>query len=215
MFRKITKILGITLLVIFIIALIFVLFARISGKTPSLFGYSLLRVETGSMEPELKVGNIILVKQIDDPSTLKKGDVITYYGQEVPVKGSLVTHQICEEPREENGKYYFITKGLRNTLPDPEFDDSQLFGKVQYKIPLLGTLYDFFSKPFGLIAFAAVMIIAFSAELINLINIIRNKDEEVDHEVPVSAADPVFKNDFEESIEQETNEIITNLEDGL
>ncbi|MBE6737608.1 MAG: signal peptidase I [Ruminococcaceae bacterium] len=215
MFRKIRKIIGTTILVLFIIALVFVLFARISGTTPSLFGYSLLRVETGSMEPELKVGNILLVQKIEDPSTLKKGDVITYYGQETPVKGSLVTHQIYEEPREENGKYYFITKGLRNTLPDPEFDDSQLFGEVKYKIPLLGTLYDFFSKPFGLIAFAAVMLIAFSAELINLINIIRNKEEEVDHEVPVTAAEPVYKTDFEESIEQETNEIITDLEDGL
>lgn len=214
MFKKIRKILGTTVLVIFILALVFVLFARISGKTPSLFGYSLLRVETGSMEPELKVGSILLVKEVD-PSTLKRGDVITYYGQEPPVKGALVTHQIYEEPRVENGKYYFITKGLNNTLPDPEFDDTQVFGKVIYKIPLLGTLYDFFSKPLGLIAFAAVMIIAFSAELINLISIIRSKEEEVDHEVPVTAADPVFKKDFEETIEQESNEIITNLEDGL
>lgn len=215
MFRKLRKIIGTSVLVIFIVALIFVLIARISGVTPSLFGYSLLRVETGSMEPELKVGNILLVKKIDDPSTLKKGDVITYYGQETPVKGDLVTHQIYEEPREENGKYYFVTKGLRNTLPDPEFDDSQLFGKVQYKIPLLGTLYDFFSKPFGLIAFAAVMLIAFGAEVFNLINIIRNKDEDIDREVPAAAAEPVYKKNFEESIEQETNEIITNLEDGL
>lgn len=211
-FIKIKKIVGTVLLVAFILALVFVLFARISGTTPSLFGYSILRVETGSMEPELKVGSIILVKKVD-PATLKDGDVITYIGQETPVKGHLVTHQICEEPREENGKYYFVTKGLANTLPDPEFDDSQLYGKVVYKIPLLGTLYDFFSSPFGLIAFFVVMIIAFSSELINLIYIIRGKDEEIDKEVPASAADPVFKKGFEVTVEQESSEILTDLED--
>ena len=212
MFTKIRKIVGTTLLVTFILALIVVLFARISGTTPSIFGFSMLRVETGSMEPELKVGSIIMVKKVD-PATLKKGDVITYIGQETPVQGHLVTHQICEEPRVEDGKYYFITKGLTNTLPDPEFDDTQLYGKVVYKIPLLGTLYDFFSSPFGLIAFVVVMLIAFSSELINLITIIRGKEEDVDKEVPASAADPVYKKGFEVTIEQETNEILTDLED--
>ena len=214
MLKKIKNIVGTAVLIIFILALIFVLFARISGNTPSLFGYSLLRVQTGSMEPELKIGDIVLVHKVD-PSTLKRGDVITYYGQETPVKGELVTHQIYTDPIEEDGKYKFVTKGLRNTLSDPEFDESQLFGKVEYKIPLLGTLYDFFSKPFGLIAFAAIMIIAFSSELFNLISIIRNKDEDKDSDVPATAADPVFKKDFEETIEQESNEIITDLEDGL
>ena len=212
MFSKIRKIVGTVVLVVFFLALVVVLFARVSGTTPSLFGFSMLRVETQSMEPELKVGNIILVKKVD-PATLKKGDVITYYGQEPPVNGKLITHQISEEPRVENGKYYFITKGLANTLSDPEFDDSQLYGKVVYKVPLIGTLYDFFSSPFGLIAFVVVMLIAFSSELINLISIIRGQDEEFDKEVPASAADPVFIKGFEITVEQESSEILTDLED--
>ena len=214
MFTKIRKIVSTVILVAFILALIIVLIARISGSTPSVFGHSILRVETGSMEPQLKVGSIILVKKVD-PATLKKGDVITYYGQEPPVTGQLVTHQISEEPRQEDGKYYFITKGLANTLSDPEFDDSHLYGKVVYKIPILGTLYDFFSSPFGLIAFIVVMMIAFSSELINLISIIRGTNEEIDKEVPASAADPVFKKGFEVSVEQESSEIITDLEDEI
>lgn len=214
MFQKIKKIVGTTVLVIFVLALLFVLFARVSGRTPSLFGYSILRVETGSMEPELKVGSIILVKKTD-PSTLKKGDVITYYSQDADIRGNLVTHQIYQEPRVEDGKYYFITKGLKNTLPDAEFDDSKLFGKVMYKIPLLGSFYDFFSKWYGLAAFAAVMIIAFSAELINLISIIRKEDPDADPEVPATAAEPIFKKNFDESVEEESQQIITKLDDDI
>lgn len=214
MFQKIKKIVGTSVLVIFIIALVFILITRISGNRPTLFGYSILRVETGSMEPDIKVGSIILVKRTD-PATLVKGDVITFYSNDTDTKNLLVTHQIYQEPEYKDGKYHFITKGIRNTLPDAEIDESRILGKVLYKIPLLGTLYDFFSKWYGLAAFAAVMIIAFSAELFNLISIIRNKDMDDDPEVPATAADPVFKKNFDESIEEETNQIITVLDDDI
>lgn len=214
MFQKIKRIVGTSVLIIFIAALVFVLISRASGTTPSLFGYSVLRIKTGSMEPDLKVGSIILVKKVD-PATLQKGDVITYYSQDASIKGNLVTHQIYQEPRIEDGKYHFITKGLRNTLPDTEFDESQVFGKVLYRIPFLGTFYDFFSKWYGFAAFAAVMIIAFSAELINLISIIRNKDQDDDPEVPATAAEPVFNQDFDISVEMESNQIITELDDDI
>ena len=214
MFQKIKKIVGTSVLIIFIIALVFILITRITGNRPTLFGYSILRVQTGSMEPDIKVGSILLVKDVD-PATLQKGDVITFYSNDVDTKDKLVTHQIYQEPRLEDGEYHFITKGIRNTLPDTEIDESRLLGKVLYKIPLMGTLYDFFTKWYGFAAFAAVMIIAFSAELFNLISIIRNKDMDDDPEVPATASDPVFKQDFDESIEAESNQIITELDDDI
>ncbi len=215
MFQKIKRIAGTVLIIAFTLVLIYVLFARVSGKTPTLFGHSMLRVSSESMEPELNIGDIIMVKRVD-PSTLEKGDVITYHGTEGPVAGKLVTHQIVEEPFEENGTYYFTTRGIKaGAIDDPQIDDTQVMGKVLYKIPVLGSLYDFFSKWYGLAAFAAVVLIAFSSELINLISIIRDKDDEYDGEVPASAQNPVFNKQYVEKIEQETSEIITDLEDGL
>ncbi|MBQ4569502.1 MAG: signal peptidase I [Ruminococcus sp.] len=215
MFQKIKKIIGFIVIIAFALVLVYVLFARISGQTPSLFGHAMLRVSSESMEPELNIGDIIMVKKVD-PSTLKKGDVITYHGKEGPVAGKLITHQIVEEPYEEDGTYYFTTRGIKvGAIDDPQINDTQVMGKVLYKIPILGSLYDFFSKWYGLAAFAAIIIIAFSTELINLISIIRNKDEETDEDVPASAHNPVFNKQFVESVEQETNEIITDLEDGL
>lgn len=213
MFNKIKKALGISVLVIFVLALIFVVVARISGNTPSLFGYSMLRVSSDSMEPELKVGSIILVEKAD-PANLQKGDVITYHGEKGPVAGKLITHQIVEEPYEKDGEYYFTTRGIKpGAVDDPEITDRQIVGKVLFKIPVLGSLYDFFTSKLGLFAIIALIIIAFSGELINLINIIRGKDEDEDSDIPASAADPVFKDEFETTVQKESNDVITNLDD--
>ncbi len=214
MFNKIKKAVGVIILVIFLLALIFVMIARISGNTPSLFGYSMLRVSSDSMEPELKVGSIILVEK-EEPANLQKGDVITYHGEKGPVAGKLITHQIVSEPYEEDGVYHFTTRGIKpGAIDDPEILDRQIVGKVLFKIPILGSLYDFFTSKLGLFAIIALIIIAFSSELINLISIISGKDTEEDSDIPASAEAPVFKDEFETSIQQESNSVITNLDDN-
>lgn len=167
------------------------------------------------MEPELKVGDIILVKEVE-PEALVKGDVITYHGKEGAVAGKLITHQIVSEPYEKDGLYYFTTRGIKTgALDDPEIDETQIFGKVLFKIPIVGTIYDFFSQWYGLAAFAAILLIAFSSEIINLISIIRNKDEDIDPEVPKNAAAPNYNAEFTATIEQETNEVITDLDNEV
>lgn len=215
MFEKIKKIFGYALVLILVVVLIYVLVARVTGETPSMFGFSMLRVSSESMEPELNVGDIILVKEVE-PETLNKGDVITYNGEEGPVAGKLITHQIVSEPYEKDGVYYFTTRGIKpGALDDPEIDDTQIHGKVLCKIPLVGTLYDFFTHWYGLAAFAAILLIAFSSEIINLVSIIRNKDEDEDPEVPKHATAPTYNKHFTETIDQETSEVITDLDDEV
>ena len=215
MFEKIKKIIGFILIGILVLVLIYTLVSRISGVTPSIFGYSMLRVSSESMEPELNVGDIILVKEVA-PETLKKGDVITYQGEEGSVAGKLITHQIVSEPYEKDGLHYFTTRGIKEgALDDPEIDETQILGKVQIKVPIVGTIYDFFTQWYGLAAFAAILLIAFSSEIINLVSILRNKEDEQDPEVPKTAAAPVYNEAFTSTIEQETNEVITNLDDEV
>ncbi len=165
------------------------------------------------MEPELNIGDIIIVKEVE-PDTLMKGDVITYHGKEGPMAGRLITHQIVSEPYEKDGMYYFTTRGIKpGALDDPEIDETQIYGKVTYKIPLVGTIYDFFTQWYGLVSFAAILLILFSSDIINLISIIRNKDEDEDPEIPKHATAPNYNEHFTETIEQETREVITNLDD--
>lgn len=59
-------------LAILVLTVIVFMGSKVNGKTPSLFGYSVLRVSTGSMQPELMIGDVILGKSVDNPTALSR-----------------------------------------------------------------------------------------------------------------------------------------------
>lgn len=198
MLKKIKNILCIAILAVFTVSLIYVLIARYSDNMPSIFGYSLLRISSESMEPELNSGDIVLLK-ITEPEKLQKGDVITYKGTKGYVKDTTVTHQIVSEPYEKDGTYYFTTRGIRNgSLDDPEISETQILGKVTLKIPLVGTLYDFFSSWYGFVSFFALIILAYSGEIVNIFKKIKEKKEVIDQDIPSDVSVPKFRPEFNE-----------------
>ncbi|MBR0062681.1 MAG: signal peptidase I, partial [Oscillospiraceae bacterium] len=56
----ILNVISIALIVIAVVAL-FIVVTTESGEAPNFFGYSMFRVISGSMEPELPVGSMIVV----------------------------------------------------------------------------------------------------------------------------------------------------------
>ncbi len=82
-----------------------VLVAKSSGKTPSVLGYQLYVVQSGSMIPTLHIGTLILSKAFDESLQLKKGDVVTFTSD-----GMTVTHRIIEV-LSANGQIQYRTKG--------------------------------------------------------------------------------------------------------
>ncbi len=93
------------ILVFLIGAMIKVTIENINGEVPSLFGYQIYRVETGSMSPTLPTGSIIISKKVNNNTDIKVDDIITFKHD-----GDIITHRIVEEI-EENGIVYFKTKG--------------------------------------------------------------------------------------------------------
>lgn len=82
-------------------------------------GYNCLRVLTGSMEPEIQVGENIIIKKCKEYNV---GDIITYISNE----GNLITHRIISI--NENT---YCTKGDANNVQDPEpVLSNQIYGKV-------------------------------------------------------------------------------------
>ena len=82
---------------------------------PSLLGYMQMSVESDSMSPTFKKGDLIFVKQVD-LYDLKKDDVITFYTiiEGIRVKN---THRIVEV-QDNNGTKSFVTKGDNNPVAD-------------------------------------------------------------------------------------------------
>lgn len=167
-------------LVILIITVIFLFVTRLSGNAPSIFGYHVFRVSSGSMEPELMKGDVILVKKVP-MSEIKKGDIITYKSRTGQMEGEMITHRVVEDPELNNGTYYFQTKGdLEGATLDPIVADEQVQGRYIKKLPMIDKLYSFFFTPYGLILFIFIIVLLFGYEMISLIMSYKSIDEHDD-----------------------------------
>lgn len=213
MFKKAKRIIGIVLVAIFIFSAFYLAYIRITDTPPGFFGYRLIRVSSESMEPALDVGEVIVVDSVE-PETLIKGDVISYKAEEGFLKGNIVTHQISKDPYKQDGVYYFTTRGIKpESVDDPEITEDQVIGKVIYKIPYIGTVYDFFTKWYGILLFFALVAVAFADDVIGLFNRIverKHMDDDSDH----SNLEDLKQS--EEALVQRLNEfdgIITQLDD--
>lgn len=124
---------------------------RVLGHTdhPELFGWSQALVLTGSMEPAISAGDLILIHR---ENGYRVGDIITYAEGEASV-----THRIVEETEEG-----YRTRGDANHGRDQEpVARDQVYGKVAAVIPGVGKIALFFRGNRGrllLAVFAAGLI---------------------------------------------------------
>ncbi len=99
-------------------------------------GYALLQVATGSMEPTINAGDIIVIDTI--VYDYKKGDIVTFYD----VNGSFVTHRIVDiNPKQ------MITKGDSNNTEDEPIPTKNLVGRYMFKLNGLGTIVSSLKNP--------------------------------------------------------------------
>lgn len=179
--KKVFNILSTVLLVFTFILVIAMVFTRVQGKTPQLFGYQLLRISSSSMSPKLEVGDVI-ISQKADPSTLKPGDVITYHGEYGSYAGKLITHEVISEPYKADGKLYFKTMGIANGYIDPEFSEDRIVGKMLRVSPFFSTVYGFFVTPYGLIVVLGVLAVLLVNEIFSLKRVVAENNDAKDSE---------------------------------
>ncbi|MDD2505110.1 MAG: signal peptidase I [Bacilli bacterium] len=114
---------------------------------------SLYTIVSGSMEPAIKVSDIILNVRVTDFTSLKVGDVITYKSDNALIADTdmTITHRILDiKINEENNKREFITKGDANTSADLlPIQEQDIIGKTVLKIPQLGKIQLFLATKIG------------------------------------------------------------------
>lgn len=130
--KTIWKLLEKLVMVAIILISIIIVTQRVSKNENAFLGFRVFRVETGSMIPKYKIGDVILVKETDI-NKIKVGDDVTYNGTTGTMKGKVVTHQVIEIT-EKDGKKVFKTKGIANNAADPLIYGTQIDGVVQYKL---------------------------------------------------------------------------------
>lgn len=128
--------------------------------------YKMMVVLSGSMEPAIKTGSVVVVKPAD---SYQKGDIITFEDRET--KTTSVTHRIVEV-KEKDGNKFFVTKGDANDAPDSnEVSQDQIVGKTLFSIPYIGYPVNFTKTLEGLIVLVVIpaTLIIYS-EIINIKN---------------------------------------------
>lgn len=134
--KKKTNYWNILTYIIYAIVIIFAILA-ISAKF-SIGGIKLLVVKSGSMEPTIKTGSLVIDKT---ESIYKIDDIVTFKNRDKPLETT--THRIVGEEIISNIKV-FKTQGDANGTPDSaKLLPDQIVGKVIFKIPFLGYIVAF------------------------------------------------------------------------
>ena len=142
--KKVLKVLSglctTVLFLVFIFMLIAVISSKASGGEPNFFGYQLKTVLSGSMEPTFMTGSVIAVKPVNNPTDLKKGDIITFKIDQQ----NLATHRIIEV-RHQNGSVLYRTKGDNNKSADfdPVLSQNVVDKYTGFTIPYVGYFQQF------------------------------------------------------------------------
>lgn len=136
-----------------------------SGDVPKIGGYSLMCVISGSMEPEIPVNSLVLVKEAS-PEEIRQGDVISFYSTDPVLDGAIVTHRVAEIISDDGGSE-FKTKGDANGYVD-EYTASgkDVIGKVVFISPGAGILVKLSANP---LIFILLILIPLAVMLILII----------------------------------------------
>lgn len=156
------------LVAVLTLAVIIFMITKFTGKTPTVFGYSLHRVSSGSMEPELTVGDVIINRDIESRDEVHIGDIVTFRGDS-GFDNNEVTHRVLVEPYDNGkGSTVLVTKGDANIDDDGEIEFSSVESKYIDKIGFLSGIYNFFFSQWGLIIFLFLLALILVDEIINI-----------------------------------------------
>lgn len=189
--------------IVLIVLILLTGFQRFSNQG-SFFGFRIYTVASGSMIPTYNVGDTLLIEDMP-ASKIKVGDAVTYQTDTAGVKDMIITHQVIDIEKDENGKYLFHTKGIANNIEDPIVYEEQVLGKVVYRFAILSILGRLTTNMTSLLVFITIPIAILIA--IEIIKIVYKKDDEEDEESDIIKEDKELakSDDKNEDIESEEN----------
>lgn len=176
--KIVLKIIKYILTAFLLVVLLLVIFQKITKNKLVIGNIYIFQVVSESMKPVYNIGDIIIVKKTD-AKELNVGDDVTYTGKEDNLKGLTITHRIVNT-RENDGNYYFTTKGLANSIEDPEISIEDIYGKVIYHTILFSFVGRLMTNMVIYYLLFIAIGVAFAYEVIS--NLFFKKDEEEQEE---------------------------------
>lgn len=179
--KKVIKTLKIGVIIILAIIFMMLLTIFIKGqvnkeKYPDLFGYKSMIVLSGSMEPTIMKGDLIIVKKVDSKD-LKAKDIIAFRNEDK----TITSHRIINVD-EIDSKLYFKTKGdNNNTMDEGVVVAKDIEGIYVSRIPELGDFLMYIQTTQGFITVTMILLFMFFIYyfISNKIEEKKNKEEQL------------------------------------
>lgn len=115
-------------------------------------GFSLFRVVTGSMEPTITTGELLLCRTAGIES-IAVGEIVCYRTEISKINDAVITHRVVEIGTDKNGSTYLVTQGDANLVADAHLVQSEdLIGRVVWysgKESVLNDVLSFLTSKIG------------------------------------------------------------------
>lgn len=181
--------------IIIAVAVFMMLFTVISSLTfdkndRDIFGMRFYIVLSDSMslsennkndEVHFNAGDIVIIKNVDDPTALKPGDIIAFISQNTDSYGKTITHKIREvQTNTKGGVLGYVTYGTNTgendkALVEPDF----VLGTHAGTIPLVGHFFSFLkTTPGYIICILIPFLLLIGGQGVNTIRLFRQYKRE-------------------------------------
>lgn len=176
--KNIGNIIYTLMMVMVILMLVVVVMQRTTNNNITIGGIRMFSVATGSMVPVYDVGDILISKEVK-PEKIEVGDDIVYIGKKGTFKDKVVTHRVISIESQEDSNYKIVTQGIANNAADPEIDQTQIYGKIIYKVHSLSFLGKMVRNVYSIYIIIFICIGMFVYKNIkNIMSINKDEDEE-------------------------------------
>ncbi|MBE6976328.1 MAG: signal peptidase I [Ruminococcaceae bacterium] len=153
--RKVLTIVTTVALVLAVTLCVVVVSQVLSKGYVSLGGYSMFRVSTGSMEPALPIGTLLISKEVPI-AEVQVDDIVNFRAKSSNMLGAVITHRVINIFESNSGEIYLETKGDANSSPDGSYvEQKNLIGIVVYHTSsgnIISVLVSLLSSPVGFFA---------------------------------------------------------------
>lgn len=149
------------------------------GEVPTVLGFSVMKIQTGSMEPEYRTGSVIITREVS-PEKLKVGDVISFYVSAGSIVDQVNTHRIQEIQYIKSDLRQFVTKGDANqTVDEYPVLQTRVIGKVVCNLGVFsGSVIGFLQNPNIILFFIIIPLVVITFfEAVNLVNMFVNRND--------------------------------------
>jgi len=160
-----------------------IIYSRVTGGVPNIFGYNFYVIISDSMEPEIMVDDVIISK-VYKGEKLEVGQVITYYGKEGSVANKVVTHKLVSVEDTPNGQN-IITKGVKEgATEDPMITQDDVMAVMVSNTKVITFVYSIVSSPIGFLVFIVSPLVAIIVvEIIKIIRTMKQPNETTDENI--------------------------------